>query len=290
MTKPIVATMCLALVALLTGCGRTPTTPGTDSVSRSISMSASARKGALNVERPEVFDGACDIRGVVAAYQAALGRLNPNQPGSFGSGRREINWDAVPAQFTNIDQFPADFFNGPATGRARGAVFTTPGTGFRVSDNNFKDVNPTYADQFQFFSPIKTFIAVGDPVSGVNFFVPGTSTPATTNGFGVVFSDVDHLGSAKLRCFDASGASLGTYLAPECPGGFSFVGVRFAESVIARVEIVSGHKALGADSFDISTAQEGPSQDLVIMDDFIYGEPIAIGGPDASRAVGAVVR
>jgi hypothetical protein len=224
-----------------------------------------------------VFDGACDIQGAVDAYRSALGTLNPNQPGSFGSGRREINWDAVPAQFTNTDQFPADFFNGAAPGRARGAVFTTPGTGFRVSDNNFKDVNPTYADQFKFFSPVKTFISVGDPVTGVDFFVPGTSTPATTNGFGVVFSDVDHSGSAKLRCFDASGRDLGTYLAPPCPGGFSFVGVRFAEAVVARVEIISGHKALGADSFDISTPNESPSSDLVIMDDFIYGEPIAIG-------------
>jgi hypothetical protein len=284
MTKTIVATLCLALVALLTGCGRTPMTPKTDSASSSIGVSASLPSGASNLERPQVFAGACDIRNVVAAYQGALGTLNPNQPGSFGSGRREINWDAVPAQFTNIDQFPADFFNGAATGRARGAVFTTPGTGFRVSDNNFKDVNPTYPDQFNFFSPIKTFIAVGDPVSGVNFFVPGTSTPATTNGFGVVFSDVDHLGSAMLRCFDASGRSLGTYLAPACPEGFSFVGVRFAESIVARVEIVSGHKALGADSFDISTARDGPSQDLVIMDDFIYGEPIAIGAGDASPA------
>jgi hypothetical protein len=284
MTKSIFAMLSLVLVALLAGCGKTPTNPNMVSDSRSIGAYASVKRGAADSERPEVFAAACDIRSTVSAYQTALGTLNPNQPGSFGSGRREINWDAVPAQFTNIDQFPADFFNGAATGRARGAVFTTPGTGFRVSDNNFKDVNQTYGDQFQFFSPIKTFIAVGDPVSGVNFFVPGTSTPATTNGFGVVFSDVDHLGSAQLRCFDASGRSLGTYLAPACPAGFSFVGVRFAGAVIARVEILSGHKALGADSFDISTPNENPSSDLVIMDDFIYGEPIAIGAGDASRS------
>ena len=33
----------------------------------------------------EVFRGACDITASVEAFRAALGTLNPNQPGSFGS-------------------------------------------------------------------------------------------------------------------------------------------------------------------------------------------------------------
>ena len=108
----------------------------------------------------------------------------------------------------------------------------------------------------------------------VSFFV-GSSTPATTKGFGVVFSDVDHRGSARLRLFDSAGRNLGTYLAPACPGGFSFLGVRFPEPIVARVEILSGQAALGPDSFDISSRHHGPARDLAIMDDFLYGEPIA---------------
>jgi len=112
-------------------------------------------------------------------------------------------------------------------------------------------------------------------VSSVQFFVPGSTTPATSTGFGVVFSDIDHLGSGMLRLFDAAGRNLGTYLAPACPGGLSFVGVKFREPIVARVEVVSGQAALGPESFDISSATRGPARDLAIMDDFLYGEPIA---------------
>jgi len=182
----------------------------------------------------------------------------------------------VPAAFTNTDNFPVDFFNQPVAGRARGAVFSTPGSGFRVSDNNFTDLNSSYTQEFHFFSPVRTFISVGDPVSTVRFFVPGSSTPAASTGFGVVFSDVDHLGSARIRLFDAAGRDLGTYLAPPSPGGFSFVGVEFPEAIVASVEILSGKAALGPDSFDLSSSTQGPARDLVIMDDFVYGEPIAV--------------
>src|SRR5215217_7914908 len=36
------------------------------------------------------------IQGQVDAFRADLGTLNANVIGSFGSGRREINWDGVP--------------------------------------------------------------------------------------------------------------------------------------------------------------------------------------------------
>jgi len=268
-----------ALGSTLAGC-RSMTSPTSPTREGTVGAAASLQTAGERQDRPsrpQVFAAACDIRAAVDAYRAALGTLNPNQPGSFGSGRREINWDAVPAQFTNVDNFPANFFNQPAVGRARGAVFSTSGSGFRVSDNNFTDLNPTYEGEFQFFSPVRTFISVGDPVSSVNFFVPGTATPATTTGFGVVFSDVDHSGSARLRVFDAAGHILGTFLAPACPEGLSFVGVRFPDAIVARVEIRSGLAALGADSFDFRSGHVGPVHDLVIMDDFLYGEPVARG-------------
>ena len=51
------------------------------------------------------------IQGTVDAYRAALGTLNPNVAGSFGTGRREINWDGVPDQFSALSNLPVNFFN-----------------------------------------------------------------------------------------------------------------------------------------------------------------------------------
>ena len=224
----------------------------------------------------QVVTAAGDIHAGVASFQLALGTLNPNAPGSLASGRREINWDAVPAAFTNTNTFPADFFNQPTVGRARGVLFSTPGTGFRTSDNNFVDLNPDFAHEFNFFSPIRTFAAVGSPAMAVDFFVPGSSEKATSTGFGVVFSDVDSEGSASIRLFDADGKNLGRYAAPPSPGGLSFVGVSFPASVVARVEIQSGKGAVAVGAVDVTDAGIGEGRDLVIMDDFIYGEPQSV--------------
>lgn len=239
----------------------------------------------------QVFTASGDITAGVNTFRDALGTLNANLPGSLSSGRREINWDAVPAAFTNTNDFPADFFNQPVAGRARGTEFATVGSGFRTSDNNFADVKPDFDGPFAFFSPIRTFAPVGSSRMTVNFFVPGSQVAATSTGFGVVFSDVDRLGSAAIQLFDAEGRSLGRYLAPTAPGGLSFVGVKYSSAVVARVEIRSGQRALvvgngGNDDGDEGDRLRGP--DLVIMDDFIYGEPTAApGGSSAAVAASA---
>src|SRR5262245_41254973 len=71
-----------------------------------------------------------DIRATVEDYRTLLGTLNPNVPGSFASGRREINWDAVPDAFAAPNNLPANFFNANSP---RGVVFFTRGSGFQVS-------------------------------------------------------------------------------------------------------------------------------------------------------------
>jgi hypothetical protein len=225
--------------------------------------------------KPTVVTASCDITTAVADYRALLGTLNSNVVGEQPGGRREINWDGVPAGSTNTNTFPGDFFNQPVTGRARGVVFSTKGSGFRVSDNDFADINPDYADEFNAFSPIRTFSAVESNRTDVHFFVAGTSTSALSSGFGVVFSDVDKKGSASIKLIGANGHDLGKFDAPACPGGFSFVGVAFDTQVIARVEIKSGKGPLGSSLDDISDKDHGKARDLVVMDDFIYGEPRA---------------
>ena len=217
----------------------------------------------------QVVAGSGDITGVVGQFRSLLGDpLNGATPGAQPAGRREINWDGVPANFTDNDAFPGDFFN---TRSPRGAVFTTQGPAFRVSGKNLADVDPSYAGQFNFFSPQKTFAVTGSTVMTAEFQVPGSPTPAVVRGFGVVFTDVDRQGSATLEFLGTSG-SLGRFEAPVRSGdsSLSFLGVVFQDAVVTSVRIVSGRAPLGAGVKDIS---DGGAQDLVVMDDFLYSEP-----------------
>ena len=259
-------------------CGRTsPASPdATGAGAAAAAEIASESSNASERAQASVVTGACDISGAVKSFQSALGTLNPNVVGEQNGGRREVNWDAVPAAFTNTSTFPGDFFNQNFSPRARGVVFSTDGTGLSVSDNDFKFINPAYDAQFNAFSPIRTFSAIGSATSRVDLFVAGTNTPARSTGFGVVFSDVDDMGSASIKLLGVNGNSLGVYHAPPCGGGFSFVGVQFPSPIVAAIEIKSGQGPLGADAADVSDRDHGPARDLVIMDDFIYGEPRAI--------------
>src|ERR671926_553900 len=74
-----------------------------------------------------------DIQAAVNAFRTDLGTLNANVAGSFGAGRREINWDGVPDALAAPNNLPANFFNANSP---RGVVFSTSGTGFQVSANS----------------------------------------------------------------------------------------------------------------------------------------------------------
>src|SRR5437867_8880878 len=121
------------------------------------------------------------IQATVDAYRADLGTLRPNVAGSFGSGRREINWDGVPDPFSAPNLLPANFFN---VNSPRGVVFTTPGTGFQVSANagiapiQFDNIDATYSRTFEPFSPQRLFTSLHSNLLDINFFLPGTHTPA----------------------------------------------------------------------------------------------------------------
>src|SRR3712207_1132113 len=77
---------------------------------------------------------AADILAVVNQFRTDLGNPNNgNTPGSLGSGRREINWDGGgAAAASTFFATPMTTFNSGAT--PRGAVFTTPGSGFRSEE------------------------------------------------------------------------------------------------------------------------------------------------------------
>jgi hypothetical protein len=210
--------------------------------------------------------GSGDITAAVAQFRGLLG--DPNNAAKPGplTGRREINWDAVPPNLTNVNTFPAGFFNN------RGANFAGPGSGFRNSDNDFSDLNLNYGGQFNAFSAPKMFAPVGSPEMEVDFTVAGANTPAAATGFGIVFSDVDREGSTSIKLFDAEGRSLGQYHPPvrTDANGLSFIGVVFDQPIVAKVVIKAGQAAIDAGLEDVT---DGGNRDLVVMDDFLYGEP-----------------
>ena len=220
---------------------------------------------------------AAAIQTTVDLFRGDLGTLNTNVAGSFGTGRREINWDGVPDGSAAPNNLAADFFN---VNSPRGAVFSTPGTAFQVSANTsnptstpveFGNINPTYSSLFTTFSAQRLFTSISSNITDVNFFFPGSTTPAQVRGFGAVFTDVDLANVTSIQYFDRNSVSLGTYFAPIAVGNetLSFIGVSFTTPVIGRLRITSGNAALG------SGVNESVTTDLVVMDDFIYGEPLS---------------
>ena len=232
--------------------------------------------------RFETLGDSVSIATKLDEFRVALGgNLNaPNAPPADG-GRREINWDGVPAALTDVDTFPANFFNANSK---RGALYSTPGTGLRVDSTNFAAVNAALAAQFAFFSAKKLFMPVGSNQVDVDFRLVGTTTPGMVKGFGAVFADVDRPGSTTIEFFDADDVRIGVVTAPNHGGAqlLSFVGAVFEAPIVARVRITSGDAPLTATSTDVTA---GGATDLVVMDDFVYGEPRA-AGPPAQVTVG----
>jgi hypothetical protein len=136
-------------------------------------------------------------------------------------------------------------------------------------------VNPAYAGEFNTFSPPKLLTARGSKVTDVRFVVAGSNTPALVTGFGSVFADVGLTGSTTLEYFDAGGNRLLTVTAPQRSdaAGLSFIGAVFDSAIVARVRITSGNTPIDAAAADNVSA--GGDRDIVVMDDFIYGEPRA---------------
>ncbi len=228
---------------------------------------ATASAASLNAHvRADTAWNANGLRPTVDRYRADLGGVdNGNAPAAW-SGRREINWDGVPAVVSSPAALPLTAFQG------RGAIFATPGSSVQVSQNvadgpiEFDNLRVGSSARFRTFSPQKLFTPVGSNVTDVRFVRPGTATPATTKGFGAVFTDVDRAGT-RIAYYDKWNNHLGTYAVPPRSGSqtLSFLGVSFDQRRVARVRITTGTHPIGS--------WEGPSRDVVVMDDFVYGEP-----------------
>src|SRR5215213_8078877 len=102
-----------------------------------------------------VVNAAGDVTTALAQFRGLLGDSLNTTPGKT-SGRREVNWDGVPATASNNNPFPLDFFNntdpaGP-NGRKRGLVYANTGVSFRVDSSAFADIDPSYVNAFKAFS------------------------------------------------------------------------------------------------------------------------------------------
>jgi hypothetical protein len=243
---------------------------------------------------PAVFQAAgpnaASIQSVVDAYRAALGNPNNGNAGSLLTGHREINWDGAGGVDTSTTP-PANPFN--VFLNTRGSQFTTPGIGLSQAPPSggaqgglavlFN--NPSYGTIFRPFSNFRLFTPVGSNITDALFFVPGSggSIPASVSGFGAVFTDVDQPdgsgpgekhgnrgASTLVEFFGANGELLFSSFVPASPGdgNLSFFGVVFNDARITRVRITTGDTAPGPD--------DDRKNDIVMMDDFIYGEPHAL--------------
>lgn len=212
------------------------------------------------------------------AFRAAVGGGSVGAAnGAFGGLRREINWDGVPDLRADPNALPGNFFN---VNSPRGAVFSTPGSGFLVSANAGlgAPILFGFGNDLQTFSPQRLFTAVNSNTTDVHFFLPGTTTAATTGAFGVVFVDVEVAGLTRLQFFDGNDTLIYSHDAGVAGNqGFSFLGATVSGATIARVRITSGLNTI------IANGVLGNSiDDLVVMDDFLYGEPLQ-AVPEPSR-------
>lgn len=238
---------------------------------------------------PTVFQAAgpsaASIQSTVDQFRAALGAVNnANNPGPLASGRREINWDggSPTNAATTLSGTPLTAFL-----NTRGANITTRGSGFvQAPPSGLADTfgNSTYATIFHAFSPLRLFSPIGSNVTEIEFSIPGSNgnTPAVSTGFGVIFTDVDSPDGSRLRnrtgnrlpstlieFYGAHGELLFTSNAPASPGdgNLSFIGAVFTDARVARVKIIAGDAAPGPND---------DRKDIVMMDDFFYGEPVSL--------------
>lgn len=246
-----------------------------------------------NFVAPVVFQAAgpntASIQSTVDAYRAELGNPDNRNSGPLETGHREINWDGGGGVDTTTA--PVTPFN--TFLNTRGSQFTTPGIGLSQAPPSGGPQgglaalfdNASYGSIFKTFSALRLFTPVGSNITDAVFFLPGSNgnTPATVSGFGAIFTDIDQPdgsgpgqkhgnrgASTLMEFFGANGELLFSSYVPAAPGdgNLSFFGVKFNDARIARVRITTGNAVPGPD--------DDKKNDIVMMDDFIYGEPKAL--------------
>lgn len=223
---------------------------------------------------------AASIQSTVDQFRAALGGVNNgNAPGPLAEGRREINWDGGGSTAISESGTPFDGFL-----NIRGTRFTTDGIGFIQAPLTGLATafgNSQYESNFAAFSPLRLFSPLDGNLTKVQFFVPGSngSAAARVRAFGAVFTDVDtpdggdrgsghgrRKDDTTIEYLDKWGRILYRGVVPASPGTatLSFFGILLEDAEIASVRIFAG---------DTPGPDDGRRNDIVMMDDFLFGEP-----------------
>jgi hypothetical protein len=270
---------------------------------------------------PQIFTGVggnSTVGGALTAeqsFEAAIGGVNNGAlppPAPLSTGFRVINWDGVkldgtdfggPPNTTVIDSgktvgIPLDRF------QERGVFF---GAVYAVSTDaqaggSFADVNPNVAGDFPSFSPHNTFAMFNDNGIDFKFVLPSLHTTdlvsAASRGFGAIFINNQALGgstsgASTIEYFHGS-TSLGKFSVPAgAPGQAEFLGVLFNNPIVTNVSITCGTDVIfkfDGTTFTSSGVKDDPlnGHNLVVTDDFVYPEPVAIanGFPIVSGPAG----
>jgi hypothetical protein len=269
----------------------------------SIFLLATAATACLDEDRTIVSaisatpDG---LKPAIDAFQTLLGDKNnlsllPDATDFSDTGFRSINWDAEPLPF----EFPGNFFVQIVP---RGLTVASEKDSFRVSnpgpedetiagdDNKFDSINPEASQEFITFTPPRLFTVLSDTSFLITFSKPGDGfgegmpppNQASVNGFGAVFVDVDEEYTTQMTAFDPDGCQIFQEYVLPSDGGLSFLGVAFGEGnnhiktvVITlgnkAIDDMRGHKLRGSSSSE--SIGNNHKNDIVVMDDFFYGEP-----------------
>lgn len=262
-----------------------------------LAMLASCATAGAQLTRSATSAVSSGLSSTIDLFRQDLGQLNPYQPRSFLTGRREINWDDVPNNFASPSLLNGNYFNAVSP---RGVLMSTPGSGFLISAPagnpngtlpNFGDVNAAYLTGLVPFSAPSMMAASGSTRTTFSFVIPGSSIPALSRGFGAVFADVDELGPTRIQYFDAFGSMLLDLPVPATRGDatFSFIGASFNSPVVASVRVIAGTVPLNNTSGSVFGL---PTVDVVAIDDVIFGEPVPapMGGVLFGLAAIAAVR
>jgi hypothetical protein len=225
------------------------------------------------------------------------------------TGHREVVWDGVPEALRNKDNFNPEFFDRQDAGAAGvrgGIIFKSGGVGQEVNDafagalpdaalvgppanenapvgGDFSNLSSAFSGNLLAFTQSAAFAPLGSTSTEITFRVPGSTTPATVHGLGIVFSSVDKANSSYVEYFDEAGGVVAKIFSPVQDKGrfpfegpaiaerfsYTFVGFNDASKRIARVVVVSGDVPID-EAQDDFPASPG---DVVIFDDVYYSEP-----------------
>lgn len=255
--------------------------------------------GGASLAIKSVGANAEEISNAFEEFRQLLGGAAPNGNGAAAtpSGHRQINWDAGAVPF----DMPGNFF---AETVDRGCTIASSANEFRVSnpldgeagapDDNFDSIDSDAAANFNTFSAERLFSPVETNNIAVKFEIPGSDDVGYVTGFGAVFVDVNEEEVTKMTAYAADGCIIGESFVPPSAGGLSFLGifsrVEFGSPPIASIEITLGDQDLDESNagcnifctllsiFGIDTSISG---DQVVLDDFLYGEPVSLADINA---------